>query len=65
MLDATRLSDREMVMLKCIQQSVHPFEITVSKMFSEEPLRSHPRNHCVPVLEVLEDGVSILVLPLR
>ncbi|KAH8107742.1 kinase-like domain-containing protein [Cristinia sonorae] len=67
-MDATRLSDGEMVLLKRLKRSVHPYEIEITRMFSEEPLRSHPKNHCVPVFEVLDSphnaDVSILVLPL-
>ena len=37
-------------------------------MFNSEPLRSHPKNHCVPVLGVLDipdvEGMVILVMPL-
>ncbi|KAH8107735.1 kinase-like domain-containing protein [Cristinia sonorae] len=67
-MDATRLSDGEMVLLKRVERSVHPHEIEITKMFSEEPLRSHPRNHCIPLLEVLDSpkdaDVAIMVLPL-
>ncbi|THH29256.1 hypothetical protein EUX98_g4915 [Antrodiella citrinella] len=67
-LDATRLSDGEMVMLKQIKHDVHPFEVDISQMFSEEPLKSHSRNHCIPIFEVLvvpdEHRTSILVMPL-
>ncbi|KAH8107731.1 kinase-like domain-containing protein [Cristinia sonorae] len=67
-LDATRLSDGEMVALKRIKRSEHPYEIELTKFFSEEPLRSHPRNHCVPLLDVLDSphdsDEAILVLPL-
>ncbi|THH17972.1 hypothetical protein EUX98_g9032 [Antrodiella citrinella] len=67
-IDATRLSDGGMVILKRIRRKVHPYEVDISEMFSEDILRSHPRNHCVPALEVLdvpdEDEHSLLVLPL-
>lgn len=67
-LDATRISDGELVVLKRLNRSVHPYEVEISKMFSEDPLKSHPRNHCVPVFEFLrapnDDDVDILVLPL-
>ncbi|KAH8107733.1 kinase-like domain-containing protein [Cristinia sonorae] len=67
-MDATRLSDGEMVLLKSVKHSWHPYEIEITKMFSEEPLRSHPQNHCVPVFEVLasprDPDISLLVLPL-
>ncbi|KAI0073864.1 hypothetical protein K474DRAFT_1686011 [Panus rudis PR-1116 ss-1] len=67
-LDAVRKSDGELVVLKCVQQSVHPFERQISLFFSTEPYSSHPHNHCVPIYDVLdvpdEDGKFILVMPL-
>ncbi|KAH8107741.1 hypothetical protein BXZ70DRAFT_884754 [Cristinia sonorae] len=67
-MDGTRISDGEMVLFKKIIRSKHPYEVEISQMFSREPLRSHPRNHCVPILEVLdsphEPGVTLIVLPL-
>jgi hypothetical protein len=37
-------------------------------MFSSEPLRSDPRNHCVPVLDLIQDDedsdVSYMIMPL-
>ncbi|CAL1706280.1 unnamed protein product [Somion occarium] len=53
-LDATRISDGEIVMLKRISHLVHPHEKELSVLFSSEPLRFHPRNHCVPLYEVLD-----------
>jgi hypothetical protein len=36
-------------------------------MFSAEPLRSDPRNHCVPILDLIQDdedpNVSYMVMP--
>ncbi len=42
--------------------------IEITRLFSSEPLVSHPRNHCIPLHEVLDvqDDVqdeAILVLP--
>ncbi|KAH9922035.1 hypothetical protein B0H21DRAFT_177108 [Amylocystis lapponica] len=57
-----------MVMLKRILKTRHPWEVEISKMFSSEALRSDSRNHCVSVLDVLEDphdeDTVLLVLPL-
>ncbi|KAJ3490984.1 hypothetical protein NLI96_g1044 [Meripilus lineatus] len=50
-LDATRISDGEMVVLKRIDTSVHPHELEITQYFSTEPIASHPRNHCVPLYE--------------
>ena len=41
-------------MLKRIHRSVHPYEATIGTYFSSEHLFSHPRNHCIPIYEVLD-----------
>ncbi|KAL4243617.1 hypothetical protein ABKN59_011688 [Abortiporus biennis] len=63
-----RISTGEFVMLKRVSQVVHPFEVELTRYFSEESVRSDPRNHCVPLLEVLENApdhpdLNILVFP--
>ncbi|KZT10865.1 uncharacterized protein LAESUDRAFT_721252 [Laetiporus sulphureus 93-53] len=67
-LDATRVSSGEMVVLKRILISEHPHEIEINQYFSAEPLASDPRNHCAPLYEVLQvtdqEGMMILVTPL-
>ncbi|KAI0930004.1 hypothetical protein AcW1_008785 [Taiwanofungus camphoratus] len=68
LLDATRISDGEMVVLKRISTLAHPYEVQISQLFSSEPLSVSPQNHCVPIYEVLEvpdecDTV-LLVMPL-
>jgi len=54
-------------MLKLISRAHHSNEILISKYFSAEPLSSHPRNHCIPLYEVLDvfddPDACILVLP--
>jgi hypothetical protein len=67
-MDATRISDGKLVMLKRIKNaSMHRFEVEIGEFFSAEPQASDARNHCVPILEVLQDlddeGSSILVMP--
>jgi hypothetical protein len=66
-MDATRISDGKTVMLKRIKYLEHPFEIEINQLFSTQPQASDPRNHCVPILEVLKDpedeDSSILVMP--
>ncbi|KZT10870.1 uncharacterized protein LAESUDRAFT_672427 [Laetiporus sulphureus 93-53] len=67
-MDATRSSDGAIVMLKSISKKVHPYEVEVTQMFSSAPLMSNPRNHCVPLYDVLQvpdnsDRV-LLVMPL-
>lgn len=67
-LDARRISDGEFLMLKKIQKSVHPYEAEIGLFFSQEPLASHPMNHCIPIFDVLvppdDPDIQILVMPL-
>ena len=62
------MSDGKMVMLKKVNTETHPHEVENSQFLSSEGFASDPRNHCVPLLEVLpdpeEDHIVILVLPL-
>jgi serine/threonine protein kinase len=66
-MDATRISDGKLVMLKRLYKSVHPFEIAISQFFTAEPQASDPKNHCVPILEVLQDpeaeDKALMVMP--
>jgi len=67
LLDSSR-EDGSLVMLKFIKPSEHPFEIDIAKLFSSETFSSNPRNHCVPIYDVLSipddtDG-AVLVMPL-
>ena len=67
-LDAVRKSDGEMVMLKQVSRTVHPNEISIGQYLCSAALASDPRNHCCPVLDVLQDptnpDIDILVMPL-
>ncbi|KAJ3475559.1 hypothetical protein NLI96_g11760 [Meripilus lineatus] len=67
-MDATRISDNAMVSMKRMNDGL---EKEIATYFSTEPLASHPRNHCVPVYEVLrvpdakgKDDEVIIVMPL-
>ncbi|KAI0363375.1 hypothetical protein BV20DRAFT_958445 [Pilatotrama ljubarskyi] len=66
-MDAMRLSDGGIVILKRVAQSEHPYEAEISELFSTEPLKADPRNHCVPIHEALrsphDEDVIILVMP--
>ncbi|KAH9914996.1 hypothetical protein B0H21DRAFT_828220 [Amylocystis lapponica] len=68
LLDAARVSDGKVVMLKRILKSEHPHEVEISQLFSSEPLGQDSRNHCIPLLDVLQDpddeDLIFLVLPL-
>ena len=67
-MDATRIQEGEMVVLKRISKSLHPFEVEIGRMFSSEPLSSDPRNHCCPFYDVLQDpsddDTLLIVMPL-
>ncbi|KAI1795565.1 kinase-like domain-containing protein [Ganoderma leucocontextum] len=67
-LDAVRISDNSLVVLKLVDCERNPYEVDVSQYLSSDPLRSEPRNHCVPILDVFgvpdEPNFTIMVLPL-
>ncbi|TBU31676.1 hypothetical protein BD311DRAFT_688661 [Dichomitus squalens] len=66
-LDATRTSDDRVVVLKQLSKIYHPYEVEISKLFSSKPLASEPRNHSVPIYDVLQspldEDIVILVMP--
>ena len=53
--------------MKRIFLKEYPNELEIATMFSTEPLKSHPKNHCVPIIEVLpipgKAHQRILVMP--
>lgn len=53
-MDATRISDGIAVILKVVERSGKELEIT--RFLSNEQLRTEERNHCVPLLDVLDPG---------
>ncbi|KAF8511923.1 hypothetical protein JB92DRAFT_2931403 [Gautieria morchelliformis] len=63
-MDATRMT----VTLKRIVKYKESDEVGIGKFFSSEPLASDPKNHCVPLLDVLEgpeyEGMVFLVMPI-
>ena len=66
-VDATRISDGETVILKRFSRTRDPDEKNISMFLSSEPAKSHPRNHSILLYEVLDvprTDNSILVLPL-
>jgi len=67
-MDAIRIVDGEQVVLKKISNSIFPYEVQITKFFSTEPWKSHPHNHCVPLIDILtvpdEPDTSIIVIPL-
>ncbi|KAI0744026.1 hypothetical protein C8Q80DRAFT_1184592, partial [Daedaleopsis nitida] len=67
-LDAVRVSDNNLVALKRIKKEEHPFEVEVAQYLYSEELRSDPRNHTIPLLDVLavpdDPTLTVLVMPL-
>jgi hypothetical protein len=68
LLDATRISDGALVMLKLISVSLFPHEIEISTYFSSDEMKKIPQNHCAPLYQVLhlpeDSDRAILVMPL-
>ncbi|KAJ6543676.1 kinase-like domain-containing protein [Mycena sp. CBHHK59/15] len=65
-MDATMSLDGSFVMMKQVESP--GVELDIAVWFSEEPRRSDPANHCVPICSVLSDpnepGWAIIVMPL-
>ncbi|KAI0048894.1 hypothetical protein FA95DRAFT_1653412 [Auriscalpium vulgare] len=66
-LDATRISDGKPVMLKQVVREEGPYELDIATFLSSDELLSDPRNHTVPLLEVIElpnaDKDKLMVMP--
>ncbi|KAM5533176.1 hypothetical protein V8D89_013132 [Ganoderma adspersum] len=66
-MDAIRVSDKETVLLKRVDTSVHRYETSIGQYFSTGPTSADPRNHCCPIYDVLQDpmdvNTSIVVMP--
>ena len=67
-MDAIRISDGQFVVLKQFCKDDNPHEEAVHRMMGMGELASDPRNHCIPLYEVLDvpddPDIAILVLPL-
>jgi hypothetical protein len=53
-MDATRISDGKYVILKMLPEDEGPDELQLNRLFSSEHLASNPRNHCAPLLDVIQ-----------
>ncbi|KAK0497815.1 hypothetical protein EDD18DRAFT_120909 [Armillaria luteobubalina] len=63
LMSAVKLSDGSQVLLKKLDLNSTEFELSV--LFSSPPLSLDPKNHCIPVFQVLKyEQFGILVLPL-
>ncbi|KIK55697.1 hypothetical protein GYMLUDRAFT_47653 [Collybiopsis luxurians FD-317 M1] len=56
LLDAVRIRDGKLVMLRRSDPESLSDELKISRIFSSEPVSSDPRNHCVPIYETLQLG---------
>ncbi|KAF8162480.1 hypothetical protein K438DRAFT_298879 [Mycena galopus ATCC 62051] len=65
-MDAERY-DGEQVMLKWVSKKTHPHEVELGCLFSTPALAENSRNHCIPILDVLQDpedkDKQIIVMP--
>ncbi|KAJ7152632.1 hypothetical protein C8R43DRAFT_1189593 [Mycena crocata] len=66
-MDAERISDGKKVILKSVSKRIHPLEVEIAGFFGQPSLSLDPRNHCIPILAVLQDSYDfdreILVMP--
>ncbi|KAI0311814.1 hypothetical protein OF83DRAFT_1068208 [Amylostereum chailletii] len=66
--DATRTSDGALVSLNLVDLFSDSDELKICAYFSSQHLRSDPRNHCVPILDIVHspgiDSEAIMVMPL-
>jgi serine/threonine protein kinase len=65
-MDATRRRDGKHVMLKKIYPDEGPYELMITQLFSSREFARDPRNHCVPLLDIIEipqTGQKLMVMP--
>ncbi|KAI0363015.1 hypothetical protein BV20DRAFT_1070510 [Pilatotrama ljubarskyi] len=67
-LDAVRVSDNSLVVLKQVKKSWNPHEVETLQYLLSDALRSDGRNHTAPLLDVLDvpddSDIAVLVMPL-
>lgn len=65
-MDALRTADNRQVVLKKVKASSE--ELQIAKFLSSETLSSDPRNHTVPILDIIYDSndkdVAFIVMPI-
>ena len=67
-MDATRRRDNKRVMLKKIYPDEGPNELMITQLFSSPAIAQDPRNHCVPLLDIIEipqngQKLTLMVMP--
>ncbi|KAF8265696.1 hypothetical protein EI94DRAFT_1588059 [Lactarius quietus] len=67
-MDAVRVRDRLPVMLKRVLSGDGPYELEINQFFSSPELANDPRNHCAPLLDLIElrspESHKIMIFPL-
>ncbi|KAJ7490146.1 hypothetical protein B0H11DRAFT_1803966 [Mycena galericulata] len=67
-MDAVRMEDGAAVILKRVEKEIHPHETDIHSFLTSESLINDPKNHCIPLLDVLEPpsipGTQLLVMKL-
>jgi hypothetical protein len=69
-MDAVRIEDGRQVTLKKVLPNEGPHELLITQLFSSPGLKGDPKNHCVPLLDIVNlsqtgpDGRKLMVLPL-
>jgi hypothetical protein len=68
-MDAVRIEDGRQVILKDFSEEGH-HELFITQLFSSPGLKSDPKNHCVPLLDLVDlssqtgpDGRKLMVMP--
>ena len=65
-MDATRRYDGMHVMLKKVLPEEGPYELRITQLLSSREASRDPRNHCVPLLDVIElpnANQKLIVMP--
>ena len=67
-MDATRRRDGKHIMLKKIHPDEGPHELMITQLFSSPAIARDPRNHCVPLLNIIEipqngQKLKLMVMP--
>ena len=53
-MDEVRIEDGRQVMLEEVLPEQGPHELLITQMFSSPGLKGDPKNHCVPVLDLVD-----------
>jgi serine/threonine protein kinase len=68
-MDAVRIEDGRQVMIKKVLPEEGPYELLITQLFSSPGLKGDPKNHCVPLLDLVDlsqtspDGRKLMVIP--